>query len=334
VAAVVLPHDWLTWRMAGGTTLDTLVTDRSDASGTGYFDAVGGEYRRDLLALALRDDEHASRLVLPEVLGPREPAGRSSHAARPILGPGCGDNAGAALGLGLRTGQTMLSIGTSCVVASTAAESTHDASGAVAGFADATGRFLTLAATLNGARVLDATCRLLGVSHDELSTLALAARSGADGLVHVPYLEGERTPNLPCATGSLTGMTLASLTRENLARAAVEGILCLLADALEAVRRQNVRIEEVWLVGGGARSEAVRRLAPGVLGVPVFVPEGTECVADGAARQAAWVLGDADQLPVWRAAGVRVYEAEAEAGVLDRYRAAALRYQDPGLRVP
>jgi xylulokinase len=330
LAAVVLPHDWLTWRLGGDGTLATLVTDRSDASGTGYFDAVAGEYRRDLLALALRDDEHASRLVLPDVLGPRQRAGRSRAGARPILGPGCGDNAGAALGLGLRTGQTMVSIGTSGVIASVAAESTHDATGAVAGFADATGHYLALAATLNGARVLDAVSTLLGVSHEELSSLALAARPGAGGLVHVPYLEGERTPNLPNATGSLTGITLTSLTRENVARAAVEGVLCLLAEALDTVRRQHVTVNDVWLVGGGARSAAVRRLAPALLGVPVFVPAVAECVADGAARQAAWVLSGTEELPPWPASDVRIFEAAPQPAVREQYRAAALRHHDSG----
>ncbi len=321
VAAVALPHDWLTWRLRGSRDLADLVTDRSDASGTGYFDARTGRYRRDLLGAAFGRDD----LVLPRVLGPAESVAGQVGGHELVLGAGCGDNAGAALGLGLAVGQTSVSVGTSGVVASVSATATHDPSGLVAGFADATGHFLPLACTLNGSRILDAARALLGVDHDALSALALAAEPGAGGLVHVPYLEGERTPNLPNATGSLHGMTLSSLTRENLARAAVEGLLCLLADALEAVRAQGAVVEQVTLVGGGARSEAVRRLAPAILGVPVVVPEPGEYVAAGAARQAAWALnGD---LPTWDLGPVTVHEADPTPEVLAQYRAAATSLQ-------
>ena len=304
VAAVCLPHDWLTWRLSGAASLETLVTDRSDASGTGYFDAVANAYRRDLLALALRiGEEEAGRIVLPRVAGPGEAAGRGGadvggrDLSHLVLGPGCGDNAGAALGLGLRPGQTSISLGTSGVVAAVSEAPVHDASGLVTGFADAAGAHLPLACTLNGARVLDAAKRVLGVTYDEFDALALSAAPGAGGLVHVPYLEGERTPNLPGATGELTGMTLANLTPANAARAAVEGLLCLMGACLDAVRAQGVRIEEVTLVGGGAKWAAVRSLAPSILGVPVRVPPPGEYVAVGAARQAAWVLAGGDGPP-------------------------------------
>jgi xylulokinase len=204
-----------------------------------------------------------------------------------------------------------------------AVEGTADASGLVAGFADATGHFLPLACTLNASRVLDATARVLGVDHAELSELALAAEPGAHGLVHVPYLEGERTPNLPTATGSLHGMTLSSMTRENVARAAVEGMLCLMADGIEAVRRQGATVERVTLVGGAARSSAVRALAPSVLGVPVVVPEPGEFVADGAARQAAWVLTAGGEPPQWSTGDREICTAEPTPHVLEQYHVAA-----------
>jgi xylulokinase len=331
VAAVALPHDWLTWKISGSSRLEDLVTDRSDASGTGYLDARTGDYRRDLIAQALGDEGMAGRVLLPRVLGPAEEAGRGAANAgwsHLVLGPGCGDNAGAALGLGLASGQTSVSIGTSGVVASVSDVSTHDATGLVAGFADATGRYLPLACTLNGSRILEAARTLLGVSHEDLSALALSAPPGAEGLVHVPYLEGERTPNLPRATGTLRGMTPASLTRPNLARAAVEGLLCLLADGLEAVRAQGVDITQVSLIGGGARSEAVRRLAPALLGVPVLVPEPGEYVAVGAARQAAWVLAGTAVPPSWQQGDVETYEAQPDPGVLAQYRTAARVEQD------
>lgn len=364
VAAVALPHDWLTWRLAGGGAdsaasggasdtggmgggsgrFDGLVTDRSDASGTGYFDAVANTYRRDLLARALRcSDAAAESIVLPRVLAPHERAGRittpvggagggagSGHgtlggagrgaSGHVVLGPGMGDNAGAALALALRPGDTMLSLGTSGVVGTVSETRANDHTGLVAGFADAMGRHLHLAVTLNAARILDATARVLGVDHTSLSELALSAAPGADGLVYVPYLEGERTPNLPTATGTLLGMTQRSMTRENIARATVEGLLCHLADAMSTVAAQGVTITAVSLVGGAAQSAAVRELAPAVLGVPVVVPSPGEYVADGAARQAAWVLSGAAEPPVWPQPDTRVYEAAGTPERLAAYR--------------
>lgn len=327
IAAVALPHDWLTWRLRGAGSLEDLVTDRSDASGTGYFDAVSGSYRRDLLALALRRREEDLRpLLLPRVHGPYEQAGTGCSRlglSRTVVGPGCGDNAGAALGLGLEAGQVFLSLGTSGVVAAVSEHRSVDPTGSVAGFADATGKFLPLACTLNATRILDAMATVLGVAHEEFDALALGAAPGAGGLVHVPYLQGERTPNLPHATGVLDGMTLSSMTRENFARAAVEGLLCLMADALEAVRGQDVSIEQITLVGGGARSAAVREIAPSVLGVSVRVPQPGEYVADGAARQAAWVLSGGKQPPLWPVSDIGTYTAQRNSAVLARYRRAA-----------
>jgi len=290
VAAVALPHDWLTWRLRGfgpvseGTpAFDELVTDRSDASGTGYWNPATDGYDRDLLIAALGHDA-----ALPRVLGPNEWV---TDADGRRVGAGAGDNAAAALGVGARVGDVVVSIGTSGTVFAVSAERTVDPTGTVAGFADADGHFLPLVATLNAARVLDVTARLLAVDHDGLSALALAAVPGAGGLRLLPYFEGERTPNLPDATAELTGMTLASTTRENLARAAVEGMLRGLAAGLDAIRALGVPIERALLVGGGAQSEAVRRIAPEVLGVPVEVPAAGEYVALGAARQAAAVGG-------------------------------------------
>jgi xylulokinase len=194
-----------------------------------------------------------------------------------------------------------------------------DPSGIVAGFADTTGRFLPLVCTLNAARVLDAAAAMLQVDHDQLSALALSAPAGCDGLVLVPYLEGERTPNRPHATGAMHGLTLRTSTPAHLARAAVEGILCALADGLDAMIAHGTTVNRIILVGGGARSEAVRRLAPTVFGRPVLVPPPGEYVADGAARQAAWVLSGEPQPPDWTAGQVEVHEADAVAQVRERY---------------
>ena len=324
VAAVALPHDWLTWRLAGhgpgsgSTGLDALVTDRSDASGTGYWSPATGEYRHDLLELALG---HSA--ALPTVLGPSEAGPRSAVGAlTPVLGPGAGDNAAAALALGLGPGDVAVSIGTSGVVSAVAPTVTADGTGMVTGFADASGAFLPLACTLNASRVLDAAARLLGTDHAGLSALALSAPAGADGLVLVPYLEGERTPNKPDATGALHGVRLGNTTPAHLARAAVEGMLCGLADGIDALRAQGVAVERLFLIGGGAQSEAVRRIAPSVLGLDVLVPTPGEYVADGAARQAAWVLSGAAQPPAWSAAATaETYTGEPVARVREQYAA-------------
>ena len=307
--AVCLPHDWLTWRLGAAGGLEDLVTDRSDASGTGYWSGAG--YRRDLLELALGHDA-----ALPRVLGPAEPAGVTSWGA--TLGPGAGDNAAGALGLGARAGDVIVSIGTSGVACAVSPTPVADGSGAVAGFADGTGRWLPLLATINAGQVLEATARLLGVDLDGLSQLALSAPAGAGGLVLVPYFEGERTPNRPDATGALHGMRLATSTPAHLARAAVEGFLCGLADAVDALTAQGVAVERVVLIGGGARSEAVRRIAPAVLGRPVAVPPPGEYVADGAAKQAAWVLAGGEP-PDWPLADVEHWAADPTPQVRARY---------------
>jgi xylulokinase len=189
----------------------------------------------------------------------------------------------------------------------------------VAGFADATGAFLPLVATLNAGQVLDVVARLLGVGLPELSDLALQAPPGADGLVLVPYLAGERTPNKPDATGALHGLQLGNTTRSHLARAAIEGLLCGLADGLDALRAAGVQPARALLVGGGARSEALRRMAPAILGMPVVVPAPGESVADGAARQAAWTLAGTAEPPRWAAAAPARYEADPQPLVRARY---------------
>ncbi|OCG73604.1 FGGY family carbohydrate kinase [Microbacterium sediminis] len=299
IAAVALPHDWLTWRLRGygpetelGPVLEELVTDRSEASGTAYFDPVSGAYDRELLSLALRRD--ASDVVLPRVL---PPDGWVEGPGGLRVAAGAGDNAAAALGLGAATGDVVVSIGTSGTVTAVTDVPIRDETGTVAGFADAAGGFLPIVTTINAARVLDATASLLGVDHAEFARLALAASPGADGLVLQPWFEGERTPNRPDATATLFGMTLASTTRENLARAAIEGVLCGLAEGLDAVLSLGVQAERVLLIGGAAQSEAVATIATQVFDVPVARPEPGEYVALGAAAQAAWAL--TGQRPAW-----------------------------------
>jgi xylulokinase len=322
VETVLLPHDWLTTRLStdgiGGAR-----TDRGDASGTGYWSPSTGDYRTDLLRLAF-----GREVALPPVAAPSAPVGRTAAGA--VLGPGTGDNMAAALGLGAVTGDVTVSIGTSGVVAAVSEQSTADASGLVAGFADATGRFLPLVCTLNAARVLSTTATLLGVELARLDELALSTPD-SDGLVLLPFLDGERTPDLPNARGLLTGLTRANATPARLARAAVEGLLCGLADGLDALREQGVPIRRAMLVGGGAKSAALRALAPAILGVPVVLPEPGEYVALGAARQAAWTLSGAPEPPAWQVPATELPEA-APATALRAAYADVLTQADPLLR--
>jgi len=295
---VLLPHDYLTHRLRGGTGEPT--TDRGDASGTGYWAADG--YRTDLVERAF-----GRSLALPRVAGPAEVVGHTPDGI--ALGAGTGDNMAAGLGLGLQPGDVAVSLGTSGTVFAVADAQTHDPSGIVAGFADATGGFLPLVCTLNAARVLQAAVTMAGARLEDLDRLALSVPS-ADGLVLLPFLDGERTPPLPDATGLLHGLTRHNATPGHLVRAAVEGLLCGLADAVDAVEATGVTPRRIVLIGGAARSTAVQRLAAGTFGVPVRVPDPGEYVALGAARQAAWALAGTPEPPAWTVGGRTVAPVE------------------------
>ena len=342
IAAVCLPHDWLSWRIAGygpvaegeDAHLEALFTDRSDASGTIYYDAAHDEYRRDLIAMVLAPAEgeeaakvHADAIVLPTVLGPREAAAVKADPAIAgkdveggcIIGPGGGDNAMASLGLGMAVGDVSVSLGTSGVAAAIAENPVYDLTGAISGFADCTGHYLPLACTINGSRILDAGRAALGVDYDELAELAFKAEPGAGGITLVPYFDGERTPNRPDATASLTGLTLHNTTKENLARAFVEGLLCSQRDCLELIRSLGAEINRILLIGGGAKSVAIRTLAPSILGMDVTRPATDEYVAIGAARQAAWVLSGEVEPPTWQLTIEGVETGEPTEAVYEAY---------------
>ena len=310
VAKVMLPHDYLNFDLTGRKTL---VTDHGDASGTGYYNTRTREYDRELLEMYLGHDAE-----LPELAAPNQPIGQTRSGA--LVGPGTGDNMAASLGLDLQPGDVCISIGTSGVASTVSTASVHDGTGMVTGFADATGRYLPLACTLNGAKVLDFAARILGVDHNGLSALALEGESGAHGVSLLPYFDGERTPNRPDATGVFRGLT-TDTSREDIARATVEGILCSMRDAMVALEDATKQeTNRVLLIGGGAKSEAIRRIAPAIFGVDVLVPEPGEYVAMGAARQAAWVLSGQTLPPAWATQGTpKHYEADPDTDTVARY---------------
>lgn len=315
VTSVALPHDWLSWQLQGGKDYAKLFTDRSDASGTGYFDPTTSEYRHDIFSLALR---RTGNFHLPKIITPQVFAGETT-AGVPIAA-GAGDNAAAALGVQAKTGDVIVSLGTSGTAFAVSRLPTHDSRGEVAGFADATGLFLPLVCTLNAARILDAATQILGVNYEEVGNLALSAKPGANGLSLLPYFEGERTPNRPNARGVFSGMNLANSNRQDLARAMIEGMLCGLVDAVDSLRNLGVEVNRIILIGGAANNLAVSLIASALFGREVIVPQVGEYVADGAARQAAWALLGGDSAPEWDLGTVRRVNSAATPQVVEQYR--------------
>ena len=317
VNRVMLPHDFLTWLLAAGPQLaEEPVTDRGDASGTGYFSPADSAWLPEVAADALGHE-----VRLPRLARPAEAVGETPLGA--VVSAGTGDNMGAALGLGLEPGEIAVSIGTSGTAYAVTTVASADPSGAIAGFADATGRFLPLVCTINAALVLDSVAAMLGTDAAGLSARALAAAPGAGGITLLPYFDGERTPVRPRAAGTLHGLTTRNATPENMARAAVEAVLASLADVASLLHGDGAQPERVLLIGGGAKSEAVRAAAPGIFGAPVDVPEPEEYVALGAARQAAWALAGNPDPPAWPRRPAQRYEAVGQPRIRERF--AALR---------
>ena len=333
---VMLPHDYLTWRLSGAH-----VTDRGDASGTGWFDPAGGTYSTLMLERCALDGIDWSER-LPKVLDPGEPAGQiDADIARDLglpesalVGPGTGDNMAGSLGLGLQPGDAVMSLGTSGVAYAVSPTPTVDSSGEVAGFADATGVFLPLVCTLNATRVTDTIARWLGTDAAGLSELAEAADYRSTSAVLVPYFSGERTPNLPNATGSIYGLR-TDTTREELALAAHDGVLCSQFQGLESLRKAGVEVDgTLYLIGGGARSATYRQRCADLWGRPIVVPDADETVATGAAVQAAVIASDDSFSEVQKrwvlGQGVTVEPRDDADGAatLERYRTHATRVAD------
>ena len=288
VERVLLPHDWLTWRLTGQH-----VTDRGDASGTGWWSPVDDSYRRDLLGLVV-DDPDAWLAKLPRVLAPTQVAGpvlgevadELGLGRDVVVGAGTGDNMAAALGLALNPREVTVSLGTSGTAYAVATSPTTDPSGTVAGFADAAGGFLPLVATLNATKVTETVARWLDVDVARLSAMALAAPPRPE-LALVPYFDGERTPDLPHASGLWRGLR-NDTTREDLARAAFSGVVNGLLAGVDALASAGVEMDgSLRLIGGGARSPAYRQITADLWGSPVTVHTDAEPVATGACVQAA-----------------------------------------------
>lgn len=292
---VLLPHDYLTFRLTG-----RYVTDRSEASGTGYYDADQNEYLPEFLAEISTDVPWLQ--MLPQVGRPDEIAGTITPEAaaelgltrETLVGVGGGDQHAAAIGLGVTTGDVVYSIGTSGVVSTISRHAVRDASGWVDGVADMTDGFMPLVSTLNAAKVTDTFTRILAASHEELSRLALSAPANRIGPVLAGYFDGERTPDLPDAAGILARLT-TDTSREEVARAAYEGVLLALVKGQQAIERMDVATDrDVLIVGGGARSAAYPQLLADLLNREVLTADVPEATAAGAAVQAAAIANGTD----------------------------------------
>jgi xylulokinase len=285
-AALRLPHDFLTERLCGRGA-----SDRGDASGTGWWSTATEAYVDEVL-------DHPflvlDRALLPVVLGPKEDAGRVTSAAAGFMGlpagipvgPGTGDNAGAAIGLGLEAGVPVVSLGTSGTAFMVSESRIVDPSGTVAGFADATGRFLPLAATLNCTLAVDRVAGWLGLDRDDVAD--------DTDVVVLPFFDGERTPNFPDAAASIVGLRHSTDPPEILLGVYRGAVLSLL-DALDVIDRRSSGIAAdapLVLVGGGAKGSTWRQVVQRMSGRAVQIPEAEELVALGAAAQAASLLGD------------------------------------------
>jgi len=299
---VLLPHDWIQSELTGEPS-----TDRSEASGTGWFDPATSTWQPDLLDLVRPG--LSEQLRLPDVLGPDSSAGVPAGGRRPlqdlpgatVVGPGCNDNAGTALGLNLGAGDVVFSLGTSGTVFTPSPAPVHDESGDVDGNADATGAFLPLVCTLNAGKVLDWACSLLEVDYQTLGEMALAAPADPARPIMAAYLDGERTPDRPFASGVVSGLTNAT-GRQDLARAAIEGILLGLCGGLDSLKRMGLPCDgRVLLAGGGARSVPVAQLLADFVGREVSVCDVPDMAALGAAVQAAAVASDTTVTEVQKA---------------------------------
>jgi xylulokinase len=277
---VMLPHDYLTYRLGGG-----FFTDRSDASGTGWWSPSSESYDAGVLALpAVNLPEE----LLPEVLGPEGSAGEVTQAASArfglragtLIACGAGDNASAALALSFQPGEAAVSLGTSGTVYAPADAPSADPTGVVSGFASADGRYLPLACTLNATVAIDLVASWLGLDREDVAP--------AGEVVFLPWFGGERTPNAPGASGTVFGLRYETDKRSVL-QAAYDGLVATLLEATGSLDRWAPQAMEapLLLIGGGARGRAWQETVRRLSGRPVVVIDAAELVAYGAAVQAA-----------------------------------------------
>jgi len=290
VRSVLLPHDYVNLRLVGEPSMEC-----GDASGTGFFSPETRTF--DRLAVHAIDARLAG--MLPPLRAAGQLAGRLSPAGAQLLGlqpgipvaTGGGDNMMAAIGSGAtRAGVVVVSLGTSGTVFTRTDTPVIDPRGAIAPFCSSDGAWLPLLCVMNLTGVTEEVKALCGLDHATLTAQAAHVRPGCEGLLWLPFLVGERVPDLPEATGTLLGVRPGLLRPGHLYRAALEGTSLNLGAGLDRLRALGTTIDEVRLVGGAAQNELWRQILADVFSVPVRPLLETEAAALGAALQAAWTV--------------------------------------------
>ncbi len=284
---VLLPHDYLNFRLSGVKRMEF-----GDASGTGLLNVRTRTWEKRLLDAI----DPSVAAMLPPVGSSLEVHGTLREELRArwdlpegiIISAGGGDNMMGAIGTGnVRPGVVTASLGTSGTLYATAAQPVVDPQGEVAAFCDSTDQWLPLVCTMNVTVLTEHVRKLFGWDHAQLEQHVLSAPAGADGLIFLPYLNGERTPNLPNGRGLLHGLRMDNMTPAHLARAAVEGVTVGLAYGLRRFAELGVTPTEIRLTGGGSQSAAWRQICADVFGVPVVTLATAEGAGLGGAIQAA-----------------------------------------------
>ena len=297
IASLLLPHDYLNLFLTGEK-----VAEPGDASGTGYFNVRERTWSRR--ALQWIDPERDLFPLLPRLIESGKPAGflRSELAARwgmgseVIVSSGGGDNMMGAVGSGNVSPNILtLSLGTSGTLYGYSEEPIVDPEGEIAAFCDSTGGWLPLGCTMNVTVATEMVRHsILSVDHEGFDQSLQSVGPGSDGLVLLPYLEGERMPHVPNGTGVLVGLRPDTCTKDHLARAVTEGVTFGLRYGLERLRELGMKYQEIRLTGGGARSPVWRQLAADIMDLPVVCPENKEGPAFGAAIQALWCQSESE----------------------------------------
>ena len=303
IGKVLLPHDYLTHRM-----VRRYVTDRGDASTTGYWSPRENRWRPDVLRVV--DDTIEWGRCLPEVLQPGEPAGDREGV---LVAPGTGSQQAAALGIGMRAGDVVLALDRSGICFAARERLTEDPTGRVADRADAAGKFLPTTRTFRARDVMETMAAQVGLDISYVDQMALSAPAGAGGVRWVPYRELDDASGRPPAPGYLTGLG-PGIAQEHVARALVEGIVCGLLEGLDALDAAGVPTSgRLWVVGAAARSNAFQRVVADLAQRPVSVPRQADAVCLGAAMQAAAVLHGAspdEMAAAWGMDAVREVEPD------------------------
>ncbi len=290
IARILLPHDYLNFWLTGRAC-----SEYGDASGTGYFNVRTRQWDLQLL----RDIDSSGRLqaALPELIDAHQAVGTilPSIAERLGINPaalvasGGGDNMMGAIGTGnIQPGAITMSLGSSGTVYAYSEVPKVSPDASVATFCSSSGGWLPLICTMNLTNATGAIRELFDLDLERFNDLVAQAPIGADGVCMLPFLNGERVPALPHATGSLHGLTMDNLTQANLCRAAVEGTTFGLRYGLDLLRQNGLQSRSICLIGGGSKSAVWRQIVADIMNTPVICTEQSEAAALGAAIQAAW----------------------------------------------